>query len=72
MVRLRGSVREDHTIARLGAERLWNMIRHGDEPVRTFGALTGNQAVQMVRAGLRSIYLSGWQVAGDMNLALET
>ena len=72
VVRLRGSIREDFTIARLGAERLWEMIRHGDEPVRTFGALTGNQAVQMVRAGLKSIYLSGWQVAGDMNLSLET
>ncbi|MFW6330410.1 MAG: isocitrate lyase/phosphoenolpyruvate mutase family protein, partial [Gemmatimonadota bacterium] len=72
VVRLRGSVREDHTTARLGAERLWEMIRYGREPVRTFGALTGNQAVQMVRAGLRSIYLSGWQVAGDMNLSLET
>jgi isocitrate lyase len=72
VVRLRGSIRQDHTVARLGAERLWEMIRHGEEPVRTFGALTGNQAVQMVRAGLRSIYLSGWQVAGDMNLSLET
>ena len=72
VVRLRGSIREDHTLARLGAERLWRSIRFGDEPVRTFGALTGNQAVQMVRAGLQSIYLSGWQVAGDMNLSLET
>ena len=72
VVRLRGSIREDHTTARLGADRLWQLIRHGDEPVRTFGALTGNQAVQMVRAGLQSIYLSGWQVAGDMNLSLQT
>jgi isocitrate lyase len=72
VVRLRGSIREDHTVARLGSERLWRMIRYGKEPVRTFGALTGNQAVQMVRAGLQSIYLSGWQVAGDMNLSLET
>lgn len=72
VVRLRGSIRHDFTVARLGAERLWEMIRSGEEPVRTFGALTGNQAVQMVRAGLRSIYLSGWQVAGDMNLSLET
>ncbi len=72
VVRLRGSIRQDFSVARLGAERLWEMIRFGAEPVRTFGALTGNQAVQMVRAGLRSIYLSGWQVAGDMNLSLET
>jgi isocitrate lyase len=72
VVRLRGSVLEDHATARLGAERLWRMVTQGDEPVRTFGALTGNQAVQMVRAGLQSIYLSGWQVAGDMNLSLQT
>jgi isocitrate lyase len=72
VVRLRGSVREDFATARLGATRLWHLITGGDEPVRTFGALTGNQAVQMVRAGLQSIYLSGWQVAGDMNLALQT
>ncbi len=72
VVRLRGSVREDQTLARLGAERLWDLIDGADEPIRTFGALTGNQAVQMVRAGLKSIYLSGWQVAGDMNLSLQT
>jgi isocitrate lyase len=72
VVRLRGSVLEDHATARIGAERLWQLITQDDEPVRTFGALTGNQAVQMVRAGLKSIYLSGWQVAGDMNLALQT
>jgi isocitrate lyase len=72
VVRLRGSVREDHATARLGADRLWQLITEADKPVRTFGALTGNQAVQMVRAGLRSIYLSGWQVAGDMNLSLQT
>jgi isocitrate lyase len=72
VVRLRGSVQDDHATARLGAERLWRLITEGEEPVRTFGALTGNQAVQMVRAGLRSIYLSGWQVAGDMNLSLQT
>ncbi|HET9984358.1 MAG TPA: isocitrate lyase [Longimicrobiales bacterium] len=71
VVRLRGSVRVEHTIARMGAERLWELL-HGDEPVRTFGALTGAQAVQMVRAGLPAIYLSGWQVAGDMNLAGHT
>jgi isocitrate lyase len=72
VVRLRGSVLDDHATARLGAERLWDLITADDEPVRTFGALTGNQAVQMVRAGLKSIYLSGWQVAGDMNLSLQT
>jgi isocitrate lyase len=72
VVRLRGSVREEHTTSRLGAERLWDLITEGEEPVRTFGALTGNMAVQMIRAGLQSIYLSGWQVAGDMNLSLNT
>jgi isocitrate lyase len=72
VVRLRGSVREEYSLARLGATRLWDLMTRADEPVRTFGALTGNQAVQMVRAGLRSIYLSGWQVAGDNNLSLQT
>jgi isocitrate lyase len=72
VVRLRGSVLDDLATARLGAEHLWRLVTEGDEPVRTFGALTGNQAVQMVRAGLQSIYLSGWQVAGDMNLSLQT
>ncbi|MBX6364916.1 MAG: isocitrate lyase [Gemmatimonadetes bacterium] len=71
VVRLRGSVRIEHTLARMGAERLWELL-HGDEAVRTFGALTGAQAVQMVKAGLPAIYLSGWQVAGDMNLAGQT
>jgi isocitrate lyase len=71
VVRLRGSVVEEHTLARLGAERLWELIR-GDEPVRALGALTGGQAVQMVRAGLEAIYLSGWQVAADANLAGAT
>jgi isocitrate lyase len=69
--RLRGSVVEEHTLARLGAERLWRLIR-ADEPVRALGALTGGQAVQMVRAGLEAIYLSGWQVAADANLAGAT
>jgi isocitrate lyase len=72
VVRLRGSVREEYTTGRLGADRLWGLITEGEDPVRTFGALTGNMAVQMVRAGLQSIYLSGWQVAGDMNLSLNT
>jgi isocitrate/methylisocitrate lyase len=71
VVRLRGSVVEEHTLARLGAERLWQLIG-SDEPVRALGALTGGQAVQMVRAGLEAIYLSGWQVAADANLAGAT
>jgi isocitrate lyase len=71
VVRLRGSVQEEHTLARLGAERLWAML-HQDGYVNTLGALTGNQAVQQVKAGLRAIYLSGWQVAADANLAGQT
>jgi isocitrate lyase len=71
MIRLRGSVQEEHTLARLGAERLWSMLRE-DGYVNTLGALTGNQAVQQVKAGLRAIYLSGWQVAADANLAGQT
>ena len=71
VVRLRGSVRVEHTLARRGANRMWQRL--SDEgPMRTFGALTGAQAVQMVRAGLEAIYVSGWQVAGDMNLAGHT
>jgi isocitrate lyase len=71
VVRLRGSVQEEHTLARLGAERLWAML-HEDGYVATLGALTGNQAVQQVKAGLKAIYLSGWQVAADANLAGQT
>jgi isocitrate lyase len=71
VVRLRGSVVPEHTLARLGSERLWELIR-GDKPVRALGALTGGQAVQMVRAGLDAIYLSGWQVAADANVAGAT
>ena len=71
VVRLRGSLVPEHTLARLGAGRLWELLR-GDTPVTTLGALTGGQAVQMVRAGLRAIYLSGWQVAADANLAGST
>ena len=68
---LRGSIKIEHTLARAGAERLWSLLH--DEPfVRTFGALTGSQAVQMVKAGLKAIYLSGWQVAADANLAGQT
>jgi len=71
VVRLRGSVLPEPTLARRGAERLWKQL-HQEQPVRTFGALTGAQAVQMVKAGLEAIYLSGWQVAGDNNLSGQT
>src|SRR5579885_3470763 len=71
VVRLRGSVVPEATLARLGAERLWDLLRR-NEPVRALGALTGGQAVQMVKAGLDAIYLSGWQVAADANLAGAT
>ena len=66
--RLSGTVRVEHTLAKLGAERLWDLL-HNEEFVAALGALTGNQAVQQVRAGLKAIYLSGWQVAADANLA---
>ncbi|MFS0754567.1 isocitrate lyase [Noviherbaspirillum sp. 1P10PC] len=70
VVRLRGSMQIEHTIAKHGAEKLWNLLK--TEPfVNTLGALTGNQAMQQVKAGLKAIYLSGWQVAGDANLAGE-
>ncbi len=70
VVRLRGSVQAEHTLARRGAERLWASLH--DEPfINALGALTGNQAMQQVKAGLKAIYLSGWQVAGDANLAGE-
>ena len=71
VIRLRGSVQEEHTLARLGAERLWSLLQDEDY-VNALGALTGNQAVQQVRAGLKAIYLSGWQVAADANLAGQT
>src|ERR1700704_2940346 len=71
VVRLRGSVVPEHTLARNGAERLWELLQR-EEPVRALGALTGGQAVQMVKAGLKAIYLSGWQVAADGNLAGHT
>jgi isocitrate lyase len=67
--RLRGTFQHDHTIARMGAERLWELL-HKEKFIRALGAFTGNQAVQMVQAGLKAIYLSGWQVAGDANDAL--
>lgn len=68
VVRLRGSVQVEHTLARLGAARLWELL-HTDDFVPALGALTGNQAVQQVKAGLKAIYLSGWQVAADANLS---
>jgi len=70
VVRLRGTVAVEHSLARLGAEKLWRYL-HELPFVNSLGALTGNQAMQQVRAGLKSIYLSGWQVAGDANLAGE-
>ncbi len=70
VVRLRGSLQVEHTLAKRGAEKLWHLLN--TEPfVNTLGALTGNQAMQQVKAGLKAIYLSGWQVAGDANLAGE-
>jgi isocitrate lyase len=71
VVRLRGSVVPECTLARLGAERLWRLLTQGGY-VNALGALTGGQAVQMVKAGLQAIYLSGWQVAADANLAGAT
>ena len=71
VVALRGRVVEEYTLARLGAERLWQLL-HTHDYVSALGALTGNQAVQMVKAGLKAIYLSGWQVAADANLAGQT
>jgi isocitrate lyase len=68
VIRLRGSIHIEHSLARLGAERLWKLL-HEEDYVAALGALTGNQAVQQVLAGLKAIYLSGWQVAGDANLA---
>jgi len=70
VVRLRGSIREQNTLAYRMADRLWELLQHEDY-VSALGALTGGQAVQMVKAGLNSIYLSGWQVAGDGNVAGE-
>ncbi|WP_167193610.1 isocitrate lyase [Brevibacterium pigmentatum] len=76
VVKLRGSLIEEHTLARHGAGRLWNQITAGDihsgDYVNALGALTGNQAVEQVKAGLNAIYLSGWQVAADANAAGQT
>jgi isocitrate lyase len=68
VAKLRGSVVVEQTLARMGAERLWDLLHHEDY-INALGALTGNQAVQQVKAGLKAIYLSGWQVAADANLA---
>ena len=70
VVRLQGSVVSEHTLARMGAERLWKSLQ-GDEPTAALGTLTGNQAVQAARAGLQAVYCSGWQVAADANVAGE-
>eukprot|EP00878_Enallax_costatus_P042310 GHUV01049579.1.p1 GENE.GHUV01049579.1~~GHUV01049579.1.p1 ORF type:complete len:128 (-),score=32.77 GHUV01049579.1:207-590(-) len=69
--RLRGSMKIEYTLARQGAERLWKLL-HTEPYIHALGALTGNQAVQQVQAGLKAIYLSGWQVAGDANSAGQT
>jgi isocitrate lyase len=71
VARLRGSVLVEHTLARMGAERLWRLL-DSEDYVAALGALTGGQAVQMAKAGLKAIYLSGWQVAADANLAGQT
>ncbi|MDX6454834.1 MAG: isocitrate lyase [Gaiellaceae bacterium] len=71
VVRLRGSVVPESTVGRLGAERLWELLQR-EQPTRALGALTGGQAVQMIKAGLEAVYLSGWQVAADGNLSGQT
>lgn len=70
VVKLRGTVVVEHTLARLGAEKLWRLV-HQEKPLCALGALTGNQAIQEIQAGLKAIYCSGWQVAGDGNSAGE-
>src|SRR5688572_7020221 len=69
--KLRPSLKIEYTLARQGAERLWSLL-HTDDYINTFGALTGAQAVNMVRAGLKALYLSGWQVAADNNMSGQT
>lgn len=71
VARLQGSLTQEHTLARMGAEKLWKAL-HENDYVHALGAITGNQAVEMAKAGLKAIYLSGWQVAGDGNSASET
>ncbi|PEW77969.1 isocitrate lyase [Bacillus cereus] len=68
VIRLRGSIDIEHTLARRGAEKLWSSL-HTEDYINALGALTGNQAMQQVKAGLKAIYLSGWQVAADANLS---
>ena len=68
VVNLKGSINIEHSIAKLGAEKFWDLLQK-DEPVCALGALTGNQAIQEVQAGMKAIYCSGWQVAGDNNTA---
>jgi isocitrate lyase len=70
VARLRGSVRIEYTLARMGAENLWNLL-HSEPYVAALGAMTGNQAIQQVHAGLKAVYVSGWQVAADANLSGE-
>jgi len=70
VIRLRGSIQIEHTLARIGAERLWNLL-HTEPYVPALGTLTGNQAVEQIQAGLKAIYVSGWQIAADGNLAGE-
>ncbi len=69
VVRLRGSIDIEHTLAKKGSEKLWNLVNSDNDYVNALGALTGNQAVQQVKAGLKAIYLSGWQVAADANMS---
>jgi isocitrate lyase len=71
VIRLRSSLKVSYTVAEAGAQRLWSLLNN-DDYVATFGALTGAQAVQMIRAGLKAIYVSGWQVAADANLSANT
>ncbi|MGH2597221.1 MAG: isocitrate lyase/phosphoenolpyruvate mutase family protein, partial [Actinomycetota bacterium] len=71
VVRLRGSVRVEHTLGRIGAARLWDLL-NTREYIGALGAMTGGQAVEMLKAGLEAIYLSGWQVAADANLSGQT
>src|SRR5690554_5775995 len=71
VLKLRGSLQIEYTLARRGAERLWNSLQE-EHHIKALGALTGNQAVQQVKAGLKAIYLSGWQVAADANLSGQT
>jgi len=66
--KLRGSLRIEHTLAQMGARKLWKLLQN-EEPTRALGAMTGGQAVQMAKAGLKAIYCSGWQVAADANLS---